>query len=276
MLKRALSIFEACANPRCSQTRMGSRLRFSGMRVGQDRYCSPACLHDGLTREFHDLLHGRKHLPRRQHRIPLGLLLMSRGDIDEPTLKAAVQAQKLSPGVRLGRILIDMKAVTEDQVTTAVASQWSVPVFRLTKNVVPEAVRLVPFALMERYRMMPVHYVRQRNHLHLAFVESLDRTLVYAIERMLGVTTESSIARESELLPLLRLAAQQTRPAEYVLNTVAGEDLAGIVRGYALRLRSEQINASLCGDQLWVRASGKREPTHFLLGVPVIEAVARR
>src|SRR6266851_5350588 len=108
MLKRALSIFEACANPGCSQTRISSRLRFSGMRVGQGRYCSPVCLHEGL-----------------------------------------------SPGIRLGRILIDMKAVTEDQVTTAVAFQWSVPVFRLHENVVPEAARLVPFALLERYRMLP-------------------------------------------------------------------------------------------------------------------------
>ncbi len=275
MLKRALSIFEACANPGCSQTRISSRLRFSGMRVGQGRYCSPVCLHEGLTREFHDLLHRRKNVPKRQHRIPLGLLLMSRGDIDEAVLKSALQAQKLSPGIRLGRILIDMKAVTEDQVTTAVAFQWSVPVFRLHENVVPEAARLVPFALLERYRMLPVHYVRQRNHLHLAFVDAIDRTLLYAIEQMLGVTTESSIARESELIPLIRMAAQQSRPAEYALNTVAEQDLAGIVRGYALRLRSEQIDASLCGDQLWVRASGKKEPTHFLLGVPVMEAVAR-
>src|SRR5258708_33865481 len=146
MLKRALSIFEACANPGCSQTRISSRLRFSGMRVGQGRYCSPVCLHEGLTREFHDLLHRRKSVPKRQHRIPLGLLLMSRGDIDEPVLKSALQAQTLSPGIRLARILIDMKAVTEDQGTTTAALPWGGPAFRLPEDVVPGAARLVPFA----------------------------------------------------------------------------------------------------------------------------------
>lgn len=267
MLNHALSLFNTCANPGCHQRWTRSRLMFSGMYIGQDRYCSPACVHDGLAVEFQHLLYRRKAFLRRQHRIPIGLLLMSRGEIDGETLKAALREQKNSPEVKLGRILIKMGAVTEGQVTSAVASQWSVPVFRLNGQHNPEAAALVPFALMERYRILPVHFVKQRNHLHLAFADCIDRTLIYAIEQMLGVTTESSIAPESELVRRIGMAASQQRPAEYMLNSVPEGELPGIVRGYALRLRAEQIKATLCNDQVWVRTEGRSGVTHFLFGI---------
>jgi hypothetical protein len=267
MLNHALSLFNTCANPACNQRWIRSRLMFSGMYIDQQRYCSPDCVLEGLTREFQRLLFRRKTFPRRQHRIPIGLLLMSRGEIDGDTLKAALLEQKRSPAVRLGKILMKMGAVTESQITSAVASQWSVPVFRLNGQSNPVAASLVPFALMERYRMLPVHFIPQRNHLHLAFADSIDRTLIYAIEQMLGVTTESSIAPEGELMHRIGLTATAPRPAEYMLHNVSEAELPGIIRGYALRLGAEQINATLCHDQMWVRAEGRSGITHFLFGV---------
>jgi hypothetical protein len=266
MLKRAIAWLNVCANAGCRAKPVRTRLLCSGAYIGEERYCSPDCLHAGLVRHFSELLHKPKSVQnKRQHRIPLGLELVSRGYIDGQTLQAALQRQKQQPDVRLGQILMSMGAVSEEQITTAVAAQWSVPVFRLDPCRVPEAAQLVPFALMERYKMLPVHFGKQQNRLHLAFAQAVDYSVLYSIEQMLGVTTEACMADESVLLNLIGLTSNQERPAEYVLNNLSSAELASMIAGYALRLRSERIRTSSCHGQIWVSATAKdKVATHFM------------
>jgi hypothetical protein len=271
-LKKAISWMNVCANPACRAKPVRTRLLCSGAYLGQSRYCSPDCLRIGLTERFAALTQHPKAVPvRRQHRIPLGLELVSRGCISAETLRAALLQQKQQPETRLGQILISMGAVTEDQVTAAIASQWSVPVFRLDPSQVPEATQLVPFALMQRYKMLPVYFVKQTNKLHLAFAQVVDHSILYSIQQMLGVTTEACIADESSLMRVMALAAHQERPAEYVLNSLSGAELVSMIAGYALRLRSERISAANCNDQIWVRAVSRATvATHFLTSIATL------
>jgi len=268
-LKQAMSWFNTCANPACRAKPLRTRLLCSGAFLGRERYCSPDCLRAGLEDRFSQLQLQPKSTPlRRQHRIPLGLQLVSRNCIDTATLKIALQKQKDSPETRLGQILVGMGAVTEEQVTAAVAAQWSVPVFRLDPALVPEAAQLVPAALMERYRMLPVHFVRQTGKLHVAFAQVVDHSILYAMEQMLGVSTTASIVDESALQRVLEQVGQQERPAEYVLKSLSCSELVSMIAGYALRLRAERISAASCYDQIWVRAvSAKDSATHFLSGI---------
>src|SRR6266700_2703070 len=169
------------------------------------------------------------------------------------------------PESRLGQILMSMGAVSEDQITTAVAAQWSVPVLRPDPCHVPEATQLIPFALMERYKMLPVHFNKQQNRLHMAFAQAVDYSVLYSIEQMLGVKTEACMADESVLVNLIGLTSNQDRPAEYVLNNISARELVSMIAGYALRLRTERINASSCHGQIWVRATKKASvATHFM------------
>jgi hypothetical protein len=267
-LKKAISWLNTCASPVC-KAKPSNRLFSNGAYLGQARYCSPDCLRIGLTERIGELTQRPKTVPvRRQHRIPLGLELVSRGCINAETLRAALQQQKQQPETRLGQILIHMGMVTEEQVTAALASQWSVPVFRLDPNQIPEATQLVPFALMQRYKMLPVHFVKQTNKLHLAFAQVVDHSILYSIQQMLGVTTEACIADESSLMRVISCAAHQERPAEYVLNSLSGTELVSMIAGYALRLRSERISAASCNDQIWVRAVSRATvATHFLTSI---------
>src|SRR5882672_11328653 len=266
MLKRAISWFNECANSECRAKPVRTRLLCSGAYIGEERYCSPDCLQAGLARHFAELLQKPKAVQgKRQHRIPLGLELVSRGYIGGQTLQAALQRQKQHPGLRLGQILIDMKAVSEEQITTAVAAQWSVPVFRVAPSCIPEAARFLPVALMHRYKMLPVHFNKQQNRLHLAFAQTVDSSVLYSIEQMLGVTTEACMADESALLRLLELVGNQERPAEYVLNNLSATELVSMIAGYALRLRTERIKTTSCHGQIWVRATAKDAvSTHFM------------
>jgi hypothetical protein len=276
IFKKAISWLNTCANPACRAKPVRTRLLCSGAYLGQARYCSPDCLRAGLAERFAELTQRPRSVPvRRQHRIPLGLELISRGCIRGETLRTALQQQKQTPDVRLGQILINMGAVREEQITSAIAAQWSVPVFRLDPSQVPEAAQFLPVALMERYKMLPVHFAKETNKLHLAFAQVVDRSILYAIEQMLGVTTEPCIADESALVRVVGLAAQQERPAEYVLNSLSGEELVSMIAGYALRLRSERISAASCNDQIWVRAVSRTSmATHFLASIATLRPAA--
>jgi len=121
---------------------------------------------------------------------------------------------------------------------------------------------------MKQYKMLPVHFVKQTNKLHLAFAQVVDRTILYAIQQMLGVTTEPCIADESALMRVIDCASHEDRPAEYVLNSMSDTELVSMIAGYALRLRAEKISAANCNDQIWVRAVSKNaEATHFLTSI---------
>ncbi|HZU30292.1 MAG TPA: hypothetical protein VFB79_04200 [Candidatus Angelobacter sp.] len=276
MLKNALPWLNTCANPGCQAKSLHKRFLSSGAYLGEARYCSPECFQIGLVECFAHLTQQPRSMPtRRQHRIPLGLELISRGCIHAQTLKLALQKQKEEPETRLGQILMRMEAVTEEQITAAIASQWSVPVFRLDPNQVPEAAHLVPFSLIQRYKMVPVHFSKQTNKLHLAFAQVLDRSILYAIEKMLGVRTEACIADESALQRVILNAGSQERPAEYVLNSLSRGELVSMIAGYALRLRAEKVFAANCNDQIWVRAVAKNEvTTHFLTSILPLHAAA--
>jgi hypothetical protein len=227
----------------------------------------------GLGERFAALTQHPRSVPtRRQHRIPLGLELVSRGCISSATLKVALQQQKKTPDVRIGQILLDMHAVGEEQITSALAAQWSVPVFRLEPGHIPEAAQFLPIALMERYKMLPVHFVKQTNKLHLAFAQVVDHSILYSIQQMLGITTEACIADESALLRAIGRAAHQERPAEYVLNSLSRTELVSMIAGYALKLRTERISAASCNEQIWIRAVSRNSlPTHFLTSITPLQ-----
>jgi hypothetical protein len=267
---KSLSFWHHCANPDCKSARMSTRLVCSGAFLDGQRFCSPECLQVGLDINLAELMtRPLRATVRRQHRIPLGLTLVSRGDIDTATLRSALQQQKQQPERRIGQILIEMKAVTESQVTGAVASQWSVPVFKLNPDKVPQSALQIPVYLMERYGMIPVHFNQEGKRLHLAFAQTVDHSILYSIEKMLGVHTESCIADETTVTRLIALAAQIERPAEYVLKSMTQRELVSMLAGYAIRLRAERITATRCHDQIWARTVGKAESaTHFLFAAP--------
>lgn len=267
---KSLSFWYACSNPDCKAAGVTTRLVCSGAYLDGERFCSPECLRLGLDNHLGELItRPMRATVRRPHRIPLGLTLISRGDINNETLRSALLQQKKEPTKRIGQILMEMSAVTEAQVTSAVASQWSVPVFKLNPERVPPAASLLPVYLMERYGMLPVHYNKEGKRLHVAFMQNLDHTVLYSVEKMLGVRTESCIADESVVSRLIRKAGQDERPAEYVLKSMTQRELVSMLAGYTLRLRAERLTATRCHDQIWARAVSKGDSaTHFLFAAP--------
>jgi hypothetical protein len=69
-----------------------------------------------------------------RYRLPLGLLLLSKGIITGAHLQEALKAQRDSQKGRLGEWLRQQGIVTEEQVTAALSMQWGIPVFHLAQT----------------------------------------------------------------------------------------------------------------------------------------------
>jgi type IV pilus assembly protein PilB len=85
----------------------------------------------------------------------LGEILMAAGVLDEGKLRAALAEQRRWGG-HLGRILVDMKALSEDTMVAALAHQLTFPTVNLDQRQVPlDVLDLVPAELAQQYSVVP-------------------------------------------------------------------------------------------------------------------------
>ena len=107
----------------------------------------------------------------------LGDILIQQGVIDEQKLIAALSDQRAFGG-KLGRTLVDLGYVTEDQLVHALATQLDLDTIDLAQvDVLPEALSLLPVDACERYGVFPVRVDRERRVLWLATAEPDASTL---------------------------------------------------------------------------------------------------
>lgn len=168
-----------------------------------------------------DVLRMRPAPPREpaQRRIPLGLLLLSRQQITAEQLRWALAAQREADGCvdealpaqrkKIGLWLQELGFTSEQQVTAALARQWSCPLLQ-AGLMAPASRRFpaIPARLLESFQMMPVELVAATRTLLMAFSEGIDYAALYAIEQMLGYRTEPCLVPPSTLRASLQALAQ--------------------------------------------------------------------
>jgi len=219
------------------------------------RYCVEGC----LERVLSDLL-GRLHrTPKHKagpRRIPLGLLLLSRQQLTAEQLQAALAAQRAAGCGRIGEWLQTLGFVNEQQVTTALARQWSCPVLRSESLLQPAFDRTpqIPLALLESHLMIPVAYVEATTTLHIAFAEGIDYSVLYALEQMLGCHTEPCLAVPTALRQRLQALSAKRGESEMLFDRVADPaEFTRIVQSYSVRVAASEIRLAACGGHVWVR-----------------------
>src|SRR5579864_8178757 len=100
--------FRTCENTACRQRRIywpAWLRKDEGICLQGLWYCSPECFEHAARTTLMRLLPAKEEEPRRQHRIPIGLLLLSRGTISDGQLKQALLLQREQGGGRIGKIL---------------------------------------------------------------------------------------------------------------------------------------------------------------------------
>jgi hypothetical protein len=230
------------------------RSRRQDVLLNGSRYCADRSLEPALLDAFERVRSIRKRtvVP---HRIPLGLLLISRQQLTPEQLRTALSAQRGAGRGRLGEWLLALGFVTEEKITAALARQWSCPVLRTT-SLERRTCRSpqVPATLLESFAMIPLDYTSATSTLHVAFSEGIDHSLLYAIERMTETRTAPCLAPSSFVRANLQSFSRDRRENELVFEGATDtSECCRIIRSYSLRLCIGEIRLAGCGPYVWVR-----------------------
>jgi hypothetical protein len=252
-----------CGARNCAQ--MGSiwsrlRHRRARIRLHGVPYCVPQCLEQAIQ----EAVSTAPSAPRKTgaHRIPLGLQLLSRQQVTESQLRQALAEQRTAGRGRIGDWLLEMGFASEQQITAALARQWSSPMLQArTSPLNPAFVPQIPRLLLDLFQMVPVSFVESTATLLIAFADGVDHSALYAIERMLDCRTEHCIIPPSLLRESLVAMSERRCSTDFVFERVSGiAEFVSIVSNYAIRVSAREIRMATCSPYNWVRlncASGQ-------------------
>ena len=202
---------------------------------------------------------------RKPNRMPLGLVLLSQGDITDPAAPGARPAAN-DQGGKLGEWLVKMGAVSEQQVTAALAVQQGCPVFASCEaHALPERLNW-PVALTVSYGAVPVFHNPSEETLYVGFLGQVNHAFLYAVEQILHCRTLPCIVPLANYRERLEWNGFET-PGETIeiLQRQDGREVTETVGSYAQQIRAEHCSVSSCEDRLWVRLeSARRSHVDFL------------
>jgi hypothetical protein len=238
-------------------------------------YCGGECLERALS----EIL-ARSAVSRADtlapHRIPLGLILLSRQQLTVGQLRTALDLQRAGGQGKLGECLQQLGFVSELQITAALARQWGCPILRTGPGPMQASQRThIPLLLLESFQMIPVDFVAATGALLVAFSEGIDHTVLYAIEQMLGYRTEACVVCPSTLREGLRALAQRRETRDVVFERMeTAEECARIAASYTANLGAEEIRLARCGRHIWIRLERpQRETVNLILVSPEVNPV---
>jgi hypothetical protein len=247
-----------CRNPACRERRILWPEWFrsdDGICLQGEWYCGTRCFEGAAQSVYDRLLPSPQVARRKAHRLPIGLLLLSRGAISHEQLKAALEMQREKGSGRIGKILQDIQAASEKDVTDGLAAQWGCPVYPLSQaRDFLKCSSLLPLSLLEAGRMLPVHYLRSQQTLYIGFVEGIDHSALYAIEQMLRMRTVPCIVSESELLAALDVLRRADADLATVFESPCeADEMARTTRSYARQVGATNVWMARSGRFIWTR-----------------------
>ena len=246
--------------------------RKEGISLEDRWYCSLDCFQAGFFQALERAAFARPRSIHRPNRLPLGLILLSQGEITGEQLQHALQQQRAAGAGKIGEWLVKSGAVTEERVTAALAAQQGCPLLALSEpHPVPETFYWPEF-LVQRYLAVPVLYSQRRSVLYVGFREGVDHSFLLSLEQMLGCRTQPCILPPATYRRQLEIMAF-TLQSETILirERQDGVAMTRTIGNYAEQLRAQSCRLTCCDDLLWIRlerAAGV--PVDFLFRLPKI------
>lgn len=132
----------------------------------------------------------------------LGEILLATSLITPGELDKAIATQ-IKTGKRLGQILIELGAASEDDVAWALSNQLMYPYVFLSRNIIDaEAVRLLPETFLRERHVLPIHRFGQQ--VTLAMADPTDQQTVDEVATRTGLQVNRAVALESNIEEMLR------------------------------------------------------------------------
>ncbi len=134
----------------------------------------------------------------QQPKIRIGDLLLQNGLISEAHLQQALAAQK-SSGKKLGRVLIDLQLIKEDDLLNLLAQQLKIPLINLdTYPFKVDFARQLPETLARRFRAILLGETDGRYLIGMS--DPLDLFALDELQRRLNRVLSTAVVREEQLL----------------------------------------------------------------------------
>ena len=163
-------------------------------------------------------------------------------------------------GAKLGRALIDLHILTEDNMLDFLAKQLKIPLFNLKKYDLDfDLAKHLPEAYARRFRVLILK--EHKNGYLLGMVDPLDINALDELKRILKKPIFLSLVRESDLLHILDIVYRRTDDISNFAEKLT-EELAGGISLTDLSLTADQVDApvikllqSLFEDAIQMHAS---------------------
>ena len=128
----------------------------------------------------------------------LGELLIETGLLTRAKLKQALKTQKES-GKRLGKILIDMNIISEEEIAFALAMQLKIPFMDLRDFDIDEKViELIPEHVCRKFICVPIN--RENNILHVSMADPLNLNIMKELQFITGLNIQPAISTTTQIL----------------------------------------------------------------------------
>ena len=253
-----------CSNQVCRTSPLKAVFGGKGLQIFDDWFCGPECVEHALASQFADLCRSlRPAETRRAARVPLGLMLFSRGYLSEEQFKAALEAHR-NCGGRVGDIALQLGFVSEEQVAAALAGQWNYPVYSF-KNAPLQLPAIAPLHLMALHQMLPIQFIEDTGRLLVGFATRVEHAVIYAMEKILGCPTAPCFITASDFRSRMQALESQRSADELVLEqTSSAREMASIVCHHALHNEASEIRFAICREYLWARTLGPQQPFDLL------------
>lgn len=254
LFNRRIKPLRTCCSPDCGHDPTIRRLwKLSpSVRLNGSAFCFPECLERELLRRLRRGSDGGGREQVNSCRVPLGLLMLSRGELTSEQRHQALALQKKNGTGRIGEWLQQLGHACDVTVAAALASQWSCPV---VKTVPAEAGSCtIPFYLLKNFGMAPVHFSQDRRMLHMAFADKIQHRALFAIEQMMDCKTQACLTTRGEIdSALARMEEHRSGNEKVFEGTSDPEETTRIISGYIATLSANEIRLASCGELLWAR-----------------------
>ncbi len=248
-----------CASFECSYAatlwrRISSRPAL--LRIHGGAFCFPDCFERELIRRLKQVAFGSLCKTESSRRVPLGLLMLSRGQLTSKQLRQALELQKSIGTYRIGECLQQLGFARDQDIAAALAMQWSCPLIKAVPAAVSDCA--VPFYLLQKFQMVPVHFSGVRRVLHIAFAEKIEYEALFSIEQILGCKTEACLTTPNELAAALERYEEPRRRGEKLFESTSDiEETSRIISSHVSTMCAGEIRVTSCGDLFWARILGR-------------------
>ena len=197
---------------------------------------------------------------------PLGRVLVKMGRVTREQVHEALDVQK-DKGGPLGQILLDLGYIDERGRALALAYQAGMEWLDLSSVVIPEEVlRLIPPQMANAYKIVPLEYDEEANHLVVALGSADNFRATDDLRTLMGFDVTAKLADIDQLnSALLKYYDVEPESIGDIINQIVGDEHLAVLED-----RGESI------DLETIREAAESNPVKRLVNMVLLEAIRNR